>query len=150
MSRRPTRLLTVSAGRERGVSLISAIFLLVVLTGLGVALVTISTSQSIGSAMDVQGARAYQAARAGIEWGLYKQAPQATPKACVFSSTTFKLPAGTTLSTFTVTVTCKDGSQDTPLLRHRLTAVACNQPSTVCPNPSNSVDYVQRRIQVDF
>lgn len=136
--------------RARGVSLISAIFLLVVISGLGVAMLTISTSQSIGSAMDVQGARAYQAARAGIEWGLYQQAPQTTAKACVFATTTFQLPAGTTLSSFTVTVTCTDAAQDAPLLRHRMTAVACNQPSTICPNPSNSLDYVQRRIQVDF
>jgi MSHA biogenesis protein MshP len=134
--------------RQRGVSLIAAIFLLVVLTGLGVAIVSMSTSQQIASAMDVQGSRAYQAARAGIEWGLYKQLiPQGAAKACVFSSTTFKLPVGTTLSNFYVTVTCTDSSLGT-LLRHRMVATACNVAGGC--TASNNIDYVQRRIQVDF
>ena len=56
----------------RGFVLPSAIFLLVILAALATFLVRISTTQSITSAQDVQGARAYQAARAGIEWGLYQ------------------------------------------------------------------------------
>lgn len=145
LSRLPNR----ARPRQRGVSLIAAVFLLVVLSGLGVAILNISTSQQIGSAMDVQGSRAYQAARAGIEWGLYKQLiPQGSAKACVFSSTTFKLPAGTTLSSFYVTVTCADSNLGA-LLRHRMVATSCNVAGG-CPNASNNIDYVQRRIQVDF
>ena len=56
----------------RGFVLPSAIFLLVVLAALAAFLVNISTTQNMTSAQDVQGARAYQAARAGIEWGLYQ------------------------------------------------------------------------------
>lgn len=55
-----------------GFVLPSAIFLLVILAGLAAFLVNISSTQHITSAQDVQGARAYQAARAGIEWGLYR------------------------------------------------------------------------------
>lgn len=57
---------------QRGFALASAIFLLVVLAALGAAMLTFSSAQHVGSAMDVQGARAYQAARAGIEWGAYR------------------------------------------------------------------------------
>ena len=57
----------------RGFGIVTAVFLLVVLAGLGAALVNLSTVQHTASALDVQGARAYQAARAGIEWGLYRQ-----------------------------------------------------------------------------
>ena len=57
---------------NRGFVLPSAIFLLVILAALAAFLVNISTTQSMTSAQDVQGARAYQAARAGIEWGLYQ------------------------------------------------------------------------------
>ena len=32
----------------------------------------LSTTQHLGSALDIQGARAYLAARTGIEWGLHK------------------------------------------------------------------------------
>ena len=56
----------------RGFAIVSAIFILVVLSVLGAAMVSLSTSQHLGSAQDVQGARAYQAARSGVEWGLYQ------------------------------------------------------------------------------
>jgi len=55
-----------------GFALPSATFLLVILAGLAAFLVNISMTQHATSAQDVQGARAYQAARAGIEWGLYQ------------------------------------------------------------------------------
>jgi MSHA biogenesis protein MshP len=56
---------------QRGFSLVSAIFLLVVLAGLGAAMATFSTSQNRNLAMDVLGARAYQAAQAGVEWAAF-------------------------------------------------------------------------------
>lgn len=56
---------------QRGFSLVSAIFLLVVLAALGAAMVTFSTAQNQNLAMDVLGSRAYQAANAGIEWAAY-------------------------------------------------------------------------------
>lgn len=56
---------------QRGFSIVSAIFLLVVLAFLGVAMTSFSTTQNQGAAMDVMGSRAYQAARAGIEWAAY-------------------------------------------------------------------------------
>lgn len=138
--------------RSRGVSLITAIFLLVVLAGLGVAMLTISTSQQASASLDLQGARAYQAARAGIEWGLYQQL--SASQSCA-PSTSFALPPGTSLSAFSVTVTCSAtplAGFTPPLLRYRLVATACNQPDAGgnCPNFSNSPDYVQRQAQAEF
>ncbi len=57
---------------QRGFSLITAIFLLVVIAALGTFAVTLSTTQHQSEAMDVMGKRAYQAARAGIEWGAFQ------------------------------------------------------------------------------
>lgn len=57
---------------QRGFSLVTAIFLLVVIAALGAFAVTISTTQQQSAALDVLGARAYQAARAGIEWGAFQ------------------------------------------------------------------------------
>ena len=62
---------------SRGFAIVSAIFILVVLGALGAFIVNVSTNQQIGSALDIQGVRAYQAARAGVEWGIYQV--QATP-----------------------------------------------------------------------
>lgn len=92
--------------RESGFSIISAIFLLVVLSALGAFIVNISSGQHISAAADVQGARAYQAARAGIEWGAYQvldpngSSVVAALPACP-AATTFTPFAG-----FSTTVTC--------------------------------------------
>lgn len=141
--------------RSRGVGLVTAIFLLVVIAALAVAMVTVFTTQQTSSALDVQGARAYQAARAGLEWGIFKHV---RPDPCN-STNSFKLEEGTSLGAFTVTVTCNltdgpdsDSGDADALDQRKVTVVACNAPSDAgaCPNPSNSSDYVQRMMEVTF
>ncbi len=137
----PTRIneLKKRLNREHGFSLVTAIFLLVVLAGLGVAMVTISTTQHQSSGLDVQGVRAYQAARGGIEWGVYQwlRGDQTNKSRC--SSTM-------TLSGFTVVVGCIPGEANTVVI----TSTACNIPTAGgCPNPGpNNADYVQRVVEV--
>ena len=55
---------------QRGFAAIAAIFLVVVLAALGGFMLTFSNTQQLTSAQDVQGSRAYWAARAGLEWGI--------------------------------------------------------------------------------
>ena len=54
--------------RQRGFAAISAIFLIVVIGGLGAVMLTVSNTQSLTSAQGVQGTRAYWAAQGGLEW----------------------------------------------------------------------------------
>ena len=54
--------------RQRGFAAISAIFLIVVIGGLGAVMLTVSNTQNLTSAQDVQGTRAYWAAQGGLEW----------------------------------------------------------------------------------
>lgn len=133
----------------RGFALVSAIFLLVVLASLGAFAVSISNSLHIGSALDLQGARAHQAARTGLEWGAYQVMVTNGGAACP-ASTDLTMPAGaTTLSGITVTVLCaQDGAVGNGVFR--ITATACNQPSgTSCPNTVNPTDlYVERRAEI--
>lgn len=132
--------------RSRGVSLVTAIFLLVVLSGIGAAVVTLSTAQHTSSTYDVLGARAYEAARSGVDYGMYDWF---ITKRC--TNTNLALPA--TLASFTVTVQCTqtqlvmaDGT--TTLTAVRITATACNQPAGgACPNGAPGPDYVQRVVQ---
>lgn len=63
---------TTCPERQRGFGIIAAIAILVILAGLGAFIVSITTAQNITFAQDIQGARAYQAARGGLEWGLSK------------------------------------------------------------------------------
>jgi MSHA biogenesis protein MshP len=136
--------------RAGGAGLVTAIFLLVVLAGLATALVSIFGIQRQSTALDEQGARAYQAARSGIEWGLFQRA---TGASCNGS---FRLPADSALASFVVTVACvqTDGSAfseaTTRLDRWRIVATACTTAGNACPAPSNSPDYVERVIEVQL
>jgi MSHA biogenesis protein MshP len=147
--------------KSAGVALVTAIFLLVVLAGLAVAVVSLTTAQQASSVQDIQGARAYQSAKTGIEWALYQalQTGSGTPSAnlgCAAGATySFGMPSNTSLSAFTVTVTCTapanffgNGTVSDPTAGHfRITATACNQPTGgACPNPAPGADYVQRVI----
>lgn len=135
--------------RHGGFSIVSAIFLIVVLSGLAVAAVSLTSSQQTSSALDLLGSRAYEAARSGAEYGLYRKLNDSD---C--AATRSFVPGGT-LAAFTVTVQCTvvptpgmGAAMNTTIV----TATACNQPAGgVCPNPAPaSVDYVQRVVTVQF
>jgi len=154
---------------QHGFSIIAAIFILVVLAALGAFMVTISTTQAVGSALDIQGSRAYQAARSGIEWGVFQvQATAAyrfgytalgvatnpNTRSCTGASGSFAFPgSATTLSGFTVSVSCTafTDANSGPTV-YQVSAVACNQPSGgSCPNNTNPNSfYVERRLDVVF
>ncbi len=136
-------------------TLVSAVFILVVLTALGAALANIAMHQQLGSAAEVEAARAMQAARAGLEWAGYQvlrnpPPPSAAP-AC-FSATSFA-PAG--LSGYTVTVNCTRtpaagtvGDGTTALAFYTLVANACNAPASgACPATGPpDLTYVERQL----
>ncbi len=136
------------AKSQQGFAIVSAIFLLVVLAGLGAFIANVSTNQHIGAALDVMGAKAYQAARSGTEWGLYQAllVPPAVPS-CVAST-----DVGV-IDTMTVTVACSVVAQ-TPIeagigVIYSITATACNIPTgTACPGDASSPNYVERRMTV--
>lgn len=91
--------------RESGFSLVSAIFMMVVLVILGVSLVTISSIQQTTSVQLLQAMRAGYAARAGAEWAASRAASGTwCPGPAYPETTTFTLPAP--LDSFTATVAC--------------------------------------------
>lgn len=133
----------------------SVLFILVVLAALGAALAQVSVRQQLGSAAELEAARAYQAARGGLEWAAFQvlrnPAPPAAAPAC-FAGTSLTL-AG--LSGFTVTVSCtrtpasgtvSDGA--TALAFYQLVANACNAPSAgACPATGTpQATYVERQL----
>jgi len=147
----------IIAARRRnsaGVGLVTAIFLLVVLAGLGVALVTIFTSQQQGILLDERGVRAEQAARAGIEWGLFRHLQGG---GCAENKDHGVALAGDVLKGFTVSVWCKKlagptvPEGDPALDRWIIHATAC-APAVdgACPSGSNNPDYVRRVIEVQI
>lgn len=138
--------------RATGFTLVSVLFIVVVLAALGAAITQVSTRQHLGSAAEIESARALQAARAGLEWAAFQvlrnPAPPAAAPAC-FGTTSFTAAA---LSRYTITVSCTrtagtDGS--TSLAFYQLTANACNTPTSGhCPNTAASPGstYVERQL----
>jgi len=141
--------------RQQGFGAIAAIFIVVILAALAAAIVSISTTQQVTSAQDVMSARAWQAARAGNEWGLYKAFRDGV---CVAApGNTLDLSADTG---FHVTVRCESwlykegelidpttasGTKPKEVRVYQITAVAC--PAATCPVTDASaagIGYIQR------
>jgi MSHA biogenesis protein MshP len=142
------------ARRPGGFSMISAVFLLVIMAGLGAAMLSFSSMQHASSGLDSQGTRAYQAARAGVEWGLWKVLQETPPcSAGVGTTTTFVMPATTTLNEFSVTVVCISTAVVdviTPFTMYQISATACNQPNgagSTCPGTGAlGKNYIERQL----
>jgi MSHA biogenesis protein MshP len=124
-----------------------AIFLIVTLAAVGVYLVTVSTGQGQAVAQDVQGARAYQAARAGMEWGTYRRLINSS---CVPSTVlTFTNPG---LSGFYAKVDCTEvgneieGAGPAAVHVYRITATGCN--ANPCSPGVPGQTYVERQLQI--
>lgn len=130
--------------RQSGFAMVSAIFILVALAALGAFIATVSSTQHVGSALDVDGARAYQAARAGVEWGVAR----------ALTSNCDPISNLDTLNGMAITVTCtetKAGDLVEAGLRslYSITSTACNQPAAgACPGAAGPPNYVERRINV--
>jgi MSHA biogenesis protein MshP len=132
--------------RQGGISIVTAIVLIVILAALAAFAVTVSRTQHQAAALDVLGVRTYQAAQAGIEWGAWQVLRNAG--ACA-GATNLALPGS--LAGFAATVNCASTAHTeagNPVTIYQLTATACNQPAAgACPNPAPGADYVERQVQ---
>ncbi len=126
-----------------GFALPTAIFLMVILAAVAAFLIGIRLLQDSSVSLDVLGARAYQAAKAGIQWGTYNSLINNT---CGGSTA---LTFGGTLSSFGTTVTCSNGGTThtegtTTINIDTIISTACNQPP--CPNAAPTGNYVERQL----
>jgi len=136
--------MTQLAHRSRGFALILALFLIVSLAAIGGYLLTVSNVQVESGVLDEQGARAYQAARAGLEWGAYQVLQAAN---CPGVATTMAFPAD--LAGFSATVTCTSFGPETEggtaITAYRITSTGCN--AIACPS-AGVPGYVERQLQL--
>jgi MSHA biogenesis protein MshP len=131
--------------RARGFALVLALFLIVSLAAIGAYLVTVSNVQVETTTKDELGARAYQAARAGLEWGAYRvlRDTNCAPGPVVIAFVTAEL-AG-----FQAEVTCEDFGPETEggttVNTFRIVSTGCNlSPCSGAPGPT----YVNRQLQL--
>lgn len=137
--------LPISHFPQTGFALPAALFLLVVLAGLSAWLVRSTQITLAQGNLELLGARAYQAAQAGLESGIYAVLTTGTCTPGPISGL-----AGD-LADFTASVSCTpytadEGGQTITLFT--LSSVACNQPvGGSCPNPSPSLpEYAERHV----
>jgi MSHA biogenesis protein MshP len=127
--------------RQGGFGLVAAMFVIIVIALVIAAMVRLSTTQHGTNSLALQQARAYQAARAGLDWGISRAFNAGT---CSNSAVSM---AGGGLSDFTVSLTCSSTSytdDDGSALRIcRLTAQAQN--GAVGSRP----DYAYRRLSAE-
>jgi len=136
---------------QAGFGIIAAVVILVLLGGLGAALARLGTGQLANSSQDLSGARVWQTARAGIEWGLYQALRS---DSCMASTTlSFTSEQGYTVTVSYTKKTFNEGEAGTPpaaLVKtiYSIDALACNASS--CPNATMAAtpDYVERRLSV--
>jgi MSHA biogenesis protein MshP len=133
-------------GPQKGFSLVSALFLMVILASLGAYLVKLAGVTRTTQMLALQGTRALMAAESGVEWGIH-QAFNNTAAACGASAsspvtTSFTL-SGTGLEGFAVSVTCR-------YTQHTEQATAFNVyvvTATASYGSFGGADYVQRTVE---
>lgn len=142
---------TLNRRAQGGFSIITAIFLLVVLGALGTMMVTFFAAQQQSSALDVMGSRAYQASRAGIEWAAYNINQQSAGTKWVGCDTAAPIALfaagdlGGTLTPFAVSLACGSASA----VEGAATIWVYNLASTATAGgAAGSPDYVERVINV--
>lgn len=139
---------------QQGLGAIAAIMVLVLLAAISAAVVRLSVTQQMGGAQELGAAKASQAARAGIEWGLY-QAFKGSWTTCSGASQTLDLSSDLGMR---VTVSCSstlynegESIPGTPatVRVYTIDAVACNS-TTSCPDATRVTGptYVERRMQI--
>ena len=127
-----------------------AAFVIVLGLVLAGAMALVSSTQQTGSALDIQGARAYQTARAGIEWGIHHVLRAGGLDCAGINGNNFS-PGGA-LAGFSVTVLCTESSHTEAggaVNMYQITATACSLAAGPCPGPTpGGVGYVERQLRV--
>jgi MSHA biogenesis protein MshP len=122
-----------------------AIFIIVVLAGLGSFMAVFSTSEQVGSALDVNGTQASFAARGGVEWAASQAINSATPPCATGAGTTTNF----TISGFTVSVNCITSSANEAGMTglFAISVTACKPASGgACPGELGNPNYVERSL----
>ena len=122
---------------QSGFTLVTALFLLIVVSLLSVYLINFRNVQQSTVVFGQQGARAMQAAHTGIEWGIYESVVNGNCAPNAFTA------SGTALSAYNISVTCSSSAHTEGavlITTYRLT-------STAQTGTYGTLDYVYRSMQ---
>lgn len=135
---------------QRGFLLPAAIFLIVILAGLGAYALNITSVQQTTATQDIQAVRAYHIARAGAELGAYYLMQTSPDPTTILSTCPANASTTLTIDGFTVTRTC--GDYYTPYYEqgsdHEIGIY--NIQSTATFGTVNTLNYIQREMSMQF
>ncbi len=120
----------------KGFALPAAIFVLVTVAAMVLAMVRLSAGQAAGSVWSLLVARAYWAAETGLEWGVME---------ALSTSSCGSFPAAKTVDSFTIILTCSATAHTEDLVeltRYKIVAMASTTGVTVA-----SPDYVYKELE---
>jgi MSHA biogenesis protein MshP len=125
---------------QSGFAAIAAIIVLTVLVAMGAYMVSFSNAQQLSSAQDIQGTRAYWAARAGLEWALGavtadNTACPSSPPATVDTGSVFSLSVSCTMQTYP---------------ENGVTVTIFSLQSTASAGSVGSVGFVERSVSASY
>ncbi|PCH57809.1 MAG: hypothetical protein COC15_00405 [Legionellales bacterium] len=130
---------------NRGIALISAIFILVVLSVAAAAIVRIAGISSITSTLGLDSTRAYFAAKTGIEWGAMQIMNSPISGTCSSLNGLAVPNAQAGLKNFTIDVFCIHSGpfDESGVDVNIFTITSVAQKGTM-----NTVDYVRRTVEM--
>jgi MSHA biogenesis protein MshP len=129
--------------RQRGLSMVFAVFLLVALSALGAFMMSVVSQTQIGRAQDTLGYQAREAAVAGVEYGVYRFVQGGACGSETLIVGNYQVVVACTPSD---TTTSNDVG-GTAMMVRRIAATACPS-GGACPETSApGFGYVERRIE---
>ncbi|NOT86216.1 MAG: pilus assembly protein MshP [Methylococcaceae bacterium] len=129
--------------KQRGFMMVMAIFIVIVIALLGSYMVRLSGVQHATHSYTLQSARAYLAAKSGLDWGIASILKNGGDCTTV-SAASLTFPG---LNGFTVTLTCSD-SIHSEGINNNLKFYKLNAHSAF--GAYNSTDYVAREVEVSI
>lgn len=128
---------------QYGFLLPAAIFILVILAGLGAYAINLSVTSNAMAMQDVQSARAYQMARTGIEWAAYQVMAPGTADLGNCPAN----PSNLTIDGFQVRVRCTRSADYLEQGGNHIIAVYAIE-STATFGTARAQNYIERQMQV--
>lgn len=125
--------------QTNGFSIVSAMFILVILTLVGSYIVSVAALTRTSGNLVAQGVRTYYAAKSGLEWATYKVVQ--SPFNCPAASTTFTVSIANS-AVYSVTVTCTQNS----FQENNITYNVFQLTSTGSYGTLGSLDYASRQV----
>ncbi|MCG8324078.1 MAG: hypothetical protein MI673_01055 [Thiotrichales bacterium] len=128
---------------QRGVSLVTAIFLVVVVASIGAYMVTIGQTQQRTTALSVLGEHGMNAAASGLEWAIHRAVQAAAAGLNCAPGTVNFTPAAPALDNFNVTVTCSVQNFEEGTTNYNVYSLS----ATAAMNAFGNPDFISRTLR---